>query len=115
MAKQISLDGRTLVGIANDEEGEVNGDTQFQFEQAGDRIYAQYSGGEIVEGHLIGAFDGSQWDIRYVQMNEDGDTASGHSTGEVSLLDDGRVRVEDEWAWESKPGTGESILEEIES
>lgn len=114
MSDEVSLDGRTLVGVANDEEGEVSGETRFHFEQAGERIRASYSGGKIVDGLLLGTFDGSRWDIRYVQINEDNETATGHSVGVVKLLDDGRVRVEDEWKWESKEGAGESVLEEIE-
>jgi hypothetical protein len=113
MAETISLDGRTLVGVANDADGEVSGDTRFHFEQDGTRIQAQYAGGEIVAGYLVGTLEGNQWDIRYVQMNDNGETATGHSQGELTVLDDGRIRVEDEWEWESKPGTGESVLEEI--
>lgn len=114
MSDDVSLDGRTLVGVANDEEGEVSGETRFNFEQDGERISASYSGGEIVDGYLVGTFDGSQWDIRYVQINDNNESATGHSVGDVELLDDGRVRVEDEWEWESKEGAGESSLEEIE-
>ncbi|WP_226481662.1 hypothetical protein [Natrinema amylolyticum] len=115
MGKEISLDGRILAGVANDEDGEVGADTVFEFEQDGNRIYANYSGGAIVDGHLVGTFDGEQWDIRYVQINENNETATGHSIGDVELLDDGRIRVEDEWEWESKEGDGESIHEEIDS
>ncbi|MFC4549704.1 MULTISPECIES: hypothetical protein [Halorussus] len=114
MTDEISLDGRTLAGVSNDEAGEVNAETEFHFEQDGERIYANYSGGRIVDGHLVGTFDGSRWDVRYVQMNERGETATGHSVGRVELLGDGRVRVEDEWEWESKPGTGESVHEEVD-
>lgn len=113
MTEDISLDGRTLVGVANTDAGEVSGDTRFEFEQEGKRIYAHYSGGEIVDGHLVGTYDGSEWDIRYTQINSNQETASGHSVGTVELLDDGRVRVEDEWEWESQDGSGVSILEEI--
>ena len=113
MADDISLDGRTLAGVANDDGGEVGADTEFQFEQNGGRIYASYSGGAIVDGHLVGTFDGNQWDVRYVQINEDDETATGHSVGVVERLDDGRLRVEDEWEWESKPGEGESVHEEV--
>jgi len=44
MADDISLDGRTLAGVANSEAGEVSGATRFEFEQTGDRIYAHYAG-----------------------------------------------------------------------
>lgn len=114
MAKEISLDGRTLVGVENGEQGEVSGDTRFQFEQEGNRIYGHYSGGEIADGHLVGTVMGNQWDIRYAQINNTGETATGHSIGEITVLNDGRVRVEDQWQWESKDGTGESVLEEVE-
>lgn len=109
----ISLDGRTLAGVANSESGEVSTETRFEFSQDGNRISATYGGGGIVDGYLLGTFDGTTWDIRYVQQNEDGDTATGHSVGTVSLLDDGRIRVEDDWEWESRPGSGSSVLEEV--
>jgi len=114
MADDISLDGRTLVGVENSGSGEVSGDTAFEFQQDGDRLYASYAGGDVVDGHLVGTFDGEQWDIRYAQINAAGETATGHSVGTVELLDDGRVRVKDEWEWESQAGSGESVLEEIE-
>ncbi|MFW5956598.1 MAG: hypothetical protein ACOCQY_04265 [Halorhabdus sp.] len=112
MTENISLDGRTLVGVANADAGEVSENTRFEFEQEGERIYAHYTGGNIVDGHLVGTFDGKEWDIRYSQINTEHETASGHSVGTIELLDDGRVRVEDEWKWESQEGSGESVLEE---
>lgn len=114
MTETVSLDGRTLVGVENAEQGEVSSETRFDFEQDGDRIYARYSGGDIVDGHLLGTLEANRWEIRYVQLNVDGETASGHSVGTLRILEDGRVRVEDEWEWESKDGTGKSALEEIE-
>ncbi|WP_306058312.1 hypothetical protein [Natronococcus wangiae] len=113
MADEISRDGRTLTGVANDGDGEVGAETVFHFEQGGERIYANYSGGTVADGHLVGTFDGERWDVRYTQINADGETATGHSVGGVELLEDGRVRVADEWEWKSKPGEGESIHEEI--
>lgn len=63
-------------------------------------------------GYLVGTFEDAQLDIR-VQINARGETATGHSVRNVELLGNNRVRIEDEWEWESKDGTGESILEEI--
>jgi hypothetical protein len=39
MTDGLSLDGRTLVGVANTGTGEVSGETRFEFEQEGERIY----------------------------------------------------------------------------
>lgn len=103
MTDEISLDGRTLVGVSNVERGEVSPDTRFEFSQDDDRVSATYAGGGIVDGYLTGTFDGTTWDIRYVQLNEAGETATGHAVGTVRRLDDGRVRVEDEWEWSRKP------------
>ncbi|MDS0294668.1 hypothetical protein [Halogeometricum luteum] len=111
---EISLDGRTLAGVANGEDGEVSAETRFRFEQDGERISATYAGGDVADGYLVGTLDGGEWDVRYVQMNADGETATGHSVGTVTLLDDGRVRVEDVWEWESRDGAGESVLEEVD-
>lgn len=113
MDDDIPLDGRTLAGVANADAGEVDPDTRFEFEQDGDRLTAEYAGGAIEAGHLLGTFDGRQWDVRYVQRNADGETATGHSVGVATRLPDGRVRIEDEWEWESRPGGGESVLEEV--
>ncbi|SFK85417.1 hypothetical protein SAMN04487950_1445 [Halogranum rubrum] len=112
MTTNISLDGRTVVAVENDG-GEVGSDTRMTFTQDGSRLSATYSGGDVVEGHLVGTLVDGEWDVRYVQLNREGETATGHSVGSVEEGSDGRVRIEDEWEWESKPGGGRSVLEEV--
>lgn len=111
MSERELLDGKTLVGVEN-EGGEVGGETEFRFGQDGERIWAKYSGGSVVDGYLVGTLTDGEWDIRYTQINTDHETATGHSIGTVETLADGRIRVEDTWEWESKPGEGRSVLEE---
>jgi hypothetical protein len=108
----ISLDGRRPVAVENDG-GEVTADTHCSFEQDGPRLRARYAGGTVREGFRVGTLEDRQWDIRDVQLTAEGEMATRHSVGEVSLLEDGGVRVEDEWEWESRPGSGETVLEEI--
>ncbi len=110
MTADISLDGRRLVTVQNDGR-DVSADTRFAVEQDGHHLQARYAGGTVREGVLVGTIDGREWDVRYVQLTADGETATGHSVVEISLLADGRVRVEGEW--ESGPGSGETVLEEI--
>lgn len=110
--ESISFDGRVLRAVENTN-GEVGSDTEFEFKQEGEVITATYSGGDVLQGYLVGTLVENQWDIRYVQINQDGETATGHSIGVISLTEGGRVRVDDEWEWESQPGEGQSVLKEI--
>lgn len=81
--------------------------TRFAFEQTGDRIGARYAGGSIVEGHLVGTLDGKQWDVRYVQLTTDGETATAPCSRTVASGSRTSGR-------ESKAGSGASVLEEVD-
>ena len=109
----VDMDGRTLRPVAAVDGGEVGADTRFEFEQDGEIVHARYSGGSIRLGFLVGTNRGDELHFRYTQVNQDGETATGQSTDQIELLDDGRVRLHETWSWDSKTGEGTSELEEI--
>ncbi len=49
----INYDNKTFRSVSNTDNGEVSGDTVFEYHQDGDLVWAEYSGGEIVRGNLI--------------------------------------------------------------
>lgn len=108
-----SLDGRTFAPRARPEQGEVDASTRFDYHEADGVVWADYSGGEIVRGHLIGTRDGDTIDLRYVQLNRSGLTSSGHCRTVVTELPDGRLFLDESWEWESRPGQGTSAVEEV--
>lgn len=107
-----SLDGRTLVGVSNTADGEVDAATSFDYHERDGLIWAEYAGGEIRLGRLAGTRRGDTLDFRYVHVSRDGSTSSGHCTSRLELLPDGRLRAHESWRWESRPGAGTSIVEE---
>ena len=107
------MDGRVLRSVANDGDGEVGAETRFHFDQDGDVIHARYEGGRVRLGHLVGTTTGTELSFRYAQVNVDGETATGRSEDRIELLEDGRVRLHETWAWESKTGSGTGVLEEV--
>jgi hypothetical protein len=112
-AKDAVLDGKTFVGMSNSPGGEVGSHTRFTYRQDGDTVWADYVGGDVVRGHLIGTRADDQLDFRYVHLNTSGGTAGGHCRSRISVLADGRVRLYESWTWESRPGSGESVVEEL--
>ena len=52
-------------------------------------------------------------EFRYSQLNAAGETSSGRCRSTIAVLRDGRLRLDEVWAWESKAGDGTSAVEEI--
>ncbi|MFE9437787.1 hypothetical protein ACFYO2_02015 [Streptomyces sp. NPDC006602] len=87
--------------------------TRFAYHEKDGEIWAEYAGGDVVRGYLVGTREGDRLDFRYVQLKEDGTTSSGHCASTVVELSDGRVRLEETWEWESQSGRGASVVEQL--
>ncbi|MGN9910030.1 hypothetical protein ACTMTJ_21005 [Phytohabitans sp. LJ34] len=109
-----SLDGRKFRAVADVAGGEVGTGTVFTYHERDGEIWADYSGGAIRRGHLVGTRDGDRLDFRYVQLNTDGQTSTGHCVSAVSAIADGRLRLDETWQWESRPGSGTSAVVELQ-
>ncbi len=109
-----SLDGRVLAGVSNTGDGDVDGATVFRYHQSDGVVWADYAGGAVRRGYLVGTRRGDRLDFRYVHLDTGDATASGHCTSRVEVLADGRVRLHETWRWESRDGAGHSVVEELD-
>ena len=107
----VDMDGRVCRSVGA-EDGDVGAETEFRFRQAGDLVWARYSGAAVRLGFLVGTTDGAVLRFRYTHVDTMGDTATGGSVDEIELLADGRVRLHETWQWDSREGAGTSTLEE---
>lgn len=89
--------------------------TVFTYKQVGNILTSEYSGGNIMQGHLIGLVDeNGKIDMRYHQINDRGEIMTGHCTSIPEVLASGKIRLHEKWQWTSGDlSHGESILEEI--
>jgi hypothetical protein len=108
----VDLDGRTFVGVSNAADGDVGSDTVFVYRQEDDLVWAEYSGGSVRKGFLVGTRTGDGLSFRYSHLDGAGETAGGACRSRIEVLGDGRVRLHETWAWESRAGTGRSVVEE---
>ena len=104
--------------VRNDGPGaEVTTETTFHFSQRSvdgkTIVEAQYFGGGVLWGRMIGLLEGEQMRHAYVQVNHAGEFSSGQSTDEISLLPNGKIRLIDRWQWKTREGQGVCIFEEI--
>ncbi len=109
-----SLDGRRFGAVSQVDGGEVDAATVFEYHQDGDLVWARYAGGAAVRlGHLVGLRRGDELEFRYAQLNHKGETLTGHCRSRIEVLADGRLRLHESWRWESRPGAGTSVVEEL--
>lgn len=113
----MNFDGKTFRVVRNDGPGaEVTTETVFHFRQeeidGKTIVHADYRGGGVVMGKLVGVLEGQKMRHSYVQVNTKGDFQRGSSTDEIELTPEGKIRLIDRWQWETKEGSGLCILEE---
>lgn len=111
----VNYNGRTFVSIENTENGEVSSQTVFEYKQEGKIISATYSGGEIIQGTLIGiAMEDGSLEFRYNHVNSKDEIRGGKCVSTPKILPDGRIRLHERWQWLDTEATeGSSIIEEV--
>lgn len=107
----IDYDGRRFRPVADrSAEGRVA-----VYHQDGDLLWGEFLGGRARRGALAGTCtpDG-RLDFAYCLVTDAGEVISGHCRSTPQLLDDGRLRLAEEWErYGRHAATGTSHLEEI--
>lgn len=100
--------------ISNTENGETSNETVFIYEQNGSILTSYYSGGKVITGHLIGLVDQQgNIDMRYHQINNNGELMTGKCFSVPEILPSGKIRLHETWEWTSGDySKGKSIIEE---
>ncbi|MEH1098288.1 hypothetical protein [Micromonospora sp. CPCC 205561] len=107
----ISYDGRRF---RRPEEVTDDLATTATYHQQGDLVWADFAGGEVRRGSLVGrcAEDGTIA-FSYSMVLRGGDVISGRSTSRPEVLADGRIRLHEEWErFAPRAGAGTSAIEE---
>ncbi|MDB2606731.1 n-acetylglutamate synthase [Zobellia sp.] len=111
----MNYNGRRFRPVHNSENGETTEKTIFHYKQNGRIVTSEYTGGKIVKGHLIGLVDDNgNIDMRYHQVNIDGELMTGVCLSQPEIAKDGSIRLHENWQWTSGNNSkGNSILEEF--
>ena len=110
----INYNNKIFRPVSNSENGETSNDTVFHYQQTGNILTAEYSGGRIIQGHLIGLVDSlGNIDMRYHQVNDNGELMTGICRSIPERLPNGKIRLHESWEWTSGDRSkGKSIIEE---
>lgn len=110
----ICYDEKTFVPKINTENGEVDSQTQFSYHQDGTLLWADYSGGEIIKGNLLGSVSSNgELDFYYQHMNNQNQMRVGKCHSIPRILENGKIELHEQWQWlNGDCSEGSSVLEE---
>ena len=110
----VNYNNKTFKPVSNTENGETSDETIFRYKQEGNLLTAEYSGGKINYGHLIGLVDEQgNIDMRYHQINDAGILMTGICNSKPEQLPNGKIRLHETWQWTSgDQSRGESVIAE---
>ena len=107
-----SVDGRFFTAVENSESGEVSDQTIFCYHQKGNMIWAEYSGGSVAKGFLVGTMDENRGlHFTYQHLNNAGELKAG-ACDSKPREENGKLRFYEQWQWTTGEA-GTSIIEEI--
>ena len=110
----MNYNNKVFKPISNTDNGETSNETIFHYKQVGNIVTATYSGGKIIQGHLIGLVDTfGNIEMRYHQVNDKNELMTGICKSTPEILANGKIRLHEAWEWTSgDKSTGTSIIEE---
>jgi hypothetical protein len=110
----IDYNGKVFRPVSNTENGETTGETVFYYKQTDNILTAEYAGGNIKTGHLIGLVDkNGNIEMRYHQVNINNEIMTGVCLSRPEMLANGKIRLYESWEWTSgDKSKGQSIIEE---
>ena len=111
----INYNNKYFRPVSNTANGETTNDTIFHYLQQDNIVMADYAGGKIVKGQLIGIADEEgKLHFRYQQVNVSGEFMTGKGRSTPEILPSGKIKLHEEWQWTSGDLTsGNSVIEEV--
>jgi len=112
---KINLDNKRFKVLNNSENGNVGAETIFIYRQSGDIIFAEYYGGDILKGQLLGKFVNEEYlEFAYQHLNTEKEIMTGKCKSFPEIDNDGKIILNEIWQWTCKDNScGKSTLKEI--
>ena len=110
----INLDNRKFRPLTNSQNGEVSDSTLFYYHQENEMIWAEYSGGDVLRGFLIGKIIDHTLEFSYQHLNRALEIMTGKCRSRIELSESGKIQLFEDWEWTCKDfSKGKSTLIEI--
>lgn len=109
---EFNFNNKTFLLIENSKHGQVNSETVFKYKQEGNLVTADYSGGSIIYGKIIGQLKNDTMEILYQCLTSKKELKAGKAIANVSITKENKIKLKLHWEWiddKNEKGTSEYI------
>ncbi len=109
---KFNLNNKTFLLVDNSANGEVNSETVFKYTQENTLITADYSGGSISYGKIIGHLNGDTINMLYQCLTINNELKAGKAIAKLSIAANNKIHMKLDWEWldsDHEKGTSEYI------
>jgi hypothetical protein len=111
---EYNFNNKTFVLLQNSIAGEVTTQTIFKYQQTGNLVTADYTGGSILYGKIIALLNGNHLEMLYQCVTTENELKAGKALAAITLNTEGKIKLSLNWQWlTGKNETGESEYIEI--
>ncbi|WP_024769198.1 hypothetical protein [Aquimarina macrocephali] len=111
---KIDLNNKKFKTQSNTNNGEVSDETIFRYSQNENIIWANYDGGQIIKGNLIGKLVNDHLEFVYQHINKEYELMTGKCKSYPEYIEDGKIKLNEFWQWTCKDcSSGKSTIIEI--
>ena len=96
---KFNFHNKTFYLIENSESGKVNSDTVFNYQQKGNIVTADYSGGTIRYGKIISTLENDILNMVYQCVTTENELKAGKAVAKISLTKENKILLQLNWQW----------------
>lgn len=109
MEQQANLAGKTFILLQNSVHGSAISNTIERWKKEGEVLTAEYIGGAIVYGRIVGLQDGMKLNLLYHCLTVDNELKAGKARADISFAPGDKMRLDLDWEWLDTREKGHSI------
>ncbi|MFD2725331.1 hypothetical protein [Hyunsoonleella rubra] len=109
---EFNFNNKVFSLLDNSENGRVNSDTKFYYKQDGHLITADYYGGTITYGKIIGHLKNDKIEMLYQCLTTENELKAGKALASISKTNTNKLKLKLDWEWlndANEKGTSEYI------
>ena len=96
---EFNLNNKSFSLLVNSENGKVDSDTQFNYKQDENLVTADYFGGPIKYGKIIGLLNKNKLNMLYQCITTENELKAGKAIAEINLTEKGKMKLKLNWQW----------------